>query len=69
MLNIDWTIFLIELIATTTLFTTSVVTIGTTKPEAGAYNYPKDIQKVYFEANPDKDSKVTNGKQKIIAKV
>ncbi|MCR4660501.1 MAG: hypothetical protein K5765_00695 [Clostridia bacterium] len=67
-MNINWITLLIELAIATLIFTSFVLIIGITQKEKGVFNYPIDIQKVYFEKHPDVDSKKVNGKSKIIVK-
>ncbi|MBQ9276809.1 MAG: hypothetical protein IJ226_04360 [Clostridia bacterium] len=67
-MNIDWIVLLIELAVSTVLFSAWVIFAGIKFKEKDVFNYPPDIQKVYFEKHPDINQKEVNGKQRIITK-
>ncbi|MCR5491945.1 MAG: hypothetical protein K6F32_07455, partial [Bacilli bacterium] len=52
----------------TALFTFFVLVFGTWKKESAVFNWPPEIQKVYFEKHPEVSPEKMNGKQRIIVK-
>lgn len=68
-MNLNWTIVGIELLVSIAIFSFFVI-FGTIKwKEREVFNYPPDIQKVYFEKHPNVNAKQVNGKNKIFAKL
>ena len=67
-MNINWFVFLIELAVSTALFSFWVIFAGIRWKEKDVFNYPPDIQKVYFDKHPNVNAKEVNGKKKILTK-